>query len=374
MLPTIRGFSDIVRDMSAAITASAGKLIDVSIGSVLRAIIDANAGLVLWVQSLVLITLQMTRAATSNGTDLDTWMADFGVTRLPALPASGTASFSRFSGNVQTVVPAGTTMKTRDGLIKFIVSADPAHPAWQKSQNGYSLPIGVMSIDLPIKAAAPGSTGNVMSGAISLLASPVPGMDRVNNTLATTGGYDSESDDNFRNRFANFLTTRSRATVRSIEYAISQVGPLLHYLILENVTSTGGVRMGHIRIVVDDGSGTIPAALLESLFAAVEPVRPIGTSFSIEPPNVVSVGVSLSVQSPAGFAEHTSQIQLMSAISTYINQLPIGQTLSLTRISQISYDAVPEIINISNVLLNGSDHDLISAATTSFKFGNIHFA
>ena len=158
MLPSIRGFSVIVRDMSAAVTASAGKLIDVSIGSVLRAIIDANAGLVLWVQSLVLIALQMTRAATSNGTDLDTWMADFGVTRLPALPASGNASFSRFSGNVQTVVPAGTAIKTRDGLIKFIVSADPAHPAWQKSQNGYSLPIGVMSIDLPIKAAAPGST------------------------------------------------------------------------------------------------------------------------------------------------------------------------------------------------------------------------
>ena len=64
-LPT-RNFTDIVRDMSAAITASAGRLIDISIGSVLRAIVEANAAIVLWVQWLVLLTLQTTRAATST--------------------------------------------------------------------------------------------------------------------------------------------------------------------------------------------------------------------------------------------------------------------------------------------------------------------
>ncbi len=46
-LPT-RNLTDIVRDMSAAITASAGRLIDISVGSVLRAIIEANAAIVLW--------------------------------------------------------------------------------------------------------------------------------------------------------------------------------------------------------------------------------------------------------------------------------------------------------------------------------------
>ena len=56
----VRDFTAIIRDMSAAITASSGKLIDVSVGSVLRAIIEANASIVLWVQWIVLLTLQTT--------------------------------------------------------------------------------------------------------------------------------------------------------------------------------------------------------------------------------------------------------------------------------------------------------------------------
>src|ERR1022692_4874685 len=110
-LPT-RSFTDIIRDMCAAITTSVSGLIDVSIGSVLRAIIESNAAIVLWVQWLVLLTLQTTRAATSAGTDLDSWMADFSLLRLPATAASGVVSFSRYSGVAGTLIPAGTVVKT----------------------------------------------------------------------------------------------------------------------------------------------------------------------------------------------------------------------------------------------------------------------
>jgi len=44
----VRSFTDVVRDMSAAITASASSLIDISVGSVLRAILEANAAIALW--------------------------------------------------------------------------------------------------------------------------------------------------------------------------------------------------------------------------------------------------------------------------------------------------------------------------------------
>src|SRR5580658_1094956 len=117
MILPIRSFTTIVRDMSTAITASAGKLIDISVGSVLRALIEANAAIVLWVQWLTLLTLQTTRAATSTGSDLDSWMADFSLQRLPAIAATGIATFSRFSGTAIAYVPIGTTVKTQDGAI-----------------------------------------------------------------------------------------------------------------------------------------------------------------------------------------------------------------------------------------------------------------
>jgi uncharacterized phage protein gp47/JayE len=85
----LKAFSQLVEDMGAALQSSASSLIDVSVGSVIRAIFEANASVVLWLQWLVLQVLQTTRASTSSGRDLDSWMLDFGQTRLLAVPSTG---------------------------------------------------------------------------------------------------------------------------------------------------------------------------------------------------------------------------------------------------------------------------------------------
>src|ERR1700722_20125094 len=108
---SLKGFTQLVEDMSAALQSSATTLVDVSIGSVLRAIFEANASVVLWLQWLILRVLQTTRASTSTGTDLDSWMADFGLNRLPAIPATGIVTFSRFAPNLAATIPAGSIVK-----------------------------------------------------------------------------------------------------------------------------------------------------------------------------------------------------------------------------------------------------------------------
>ena len=193
-LPT-RNLTDIVRDMSAAVTASAGRLIDISIGSVLRAIIEANAAIVLWVQWLVVLTLQTTRAATSTGTDLDSWMADFSLSRLPAVSVNGHCDLLHgFPGTATAFVAPGTIVKTQDGSVSFAVTVDPSNPAWQPALNSYSLTPGVMSLNLPIVASISGQPGNVLANTITVLASPVSGIDTIDNAAPTSGGEDPESD------------------------------------------------------------------------------------------------------------------------------------------------------------------------------------
>jgi uncharacterized phage protein gp47/JayE len=371
-LPT-RSFTDITRDMSAAITASAGKLIDLSVGSVLRAIIDANAAIVLWVQWLVLLTLQTTRAATSSGSDLDTWMADFSLLRLPAVAATGVATFSRYSATVATNVPTGTIIKTTDGSVSFTVAPDPSNPAWLVSSGSYFVSVGVTAIDLPIIAASGGAVGNVLPQTITVLASAVPGIDFVDNENQTSGGGDPESDADFRVRFANFFAARSRATIDAIGYAISQVGANLTYLIQENVDASGTFRPGNILIVVDDGSGTLGQMLFESLSVAIEAVRPVGTIFSIQPPQVVEVQISLSMLLPLNVLASVVQNLVQSATQEYVNTLPIGGLLSATRISQLVYQVDSQIINISDISLNGLPGDLTAPPTGSFQFLGMTF-
>jgi phage-related baseplate assembly protein len=320
-LPT-RSFTDIIRDMSAAVTASAGRLVDMSVGSVLRAIIEANAAIVLWVQWLVLLTLQTTRAATSTGADLDSWMADFSLARLPAVAASGTATFSRLSGIATAFVAAGTNVKTQDASVSFAVIADPANPAWQSSLNAYCLPSGVMSLDLPIVALTPGQSGNVLSNTVAILASPVAGIDIINNATPTSGGQDPESDAAFRTRFAHFFASRSRATRDAVDYAISLVGAHLNHVIVENTDAAGNFLPGNMLIVVDDGTGSLTDTVLDSLTVAIHAVRPLGTSFSIQPPQILPVQVSLSVQLPVELLASATQLLLQSAIADLYYQSP----------------------------------------------------
>src|SRR4051794_28754063 len=114
-----RSFSQFLQDSAAIIQGSTIGLIDLSAGSVLRSVLEANASVALWIQWLILRLLQATRAATSVGNDLDSWMQDFSVVRLPATPAVGQVSFSRLSSTTPALIPIGTLVTTGDNSHTF---------------------------------------------------------------------------------------------------------------------------------------------------------------------------------------------------------------------------------------------------------------
>src|SRR3954452_809264 len=115
-------FTQLLSNFAAAVQGAASALLDFNPGSVLLAIAEAVSGIVLWLQAIVLQLLTMTRASTSVGADLDTWVADYGVTRLPAAASTGQVTFSRFTATQQAVVPVGTMVQTGDGTQNFTVT------------------------------------------------------------------------------------------------------------------------------------------------------------------------------------------------------------------------------------------------------------
>jgi phage-related baseplate assembly protein len=126
-------------------------------------------------------------------------------------------------------------------------------------------------------------------------------------------------------------------------------------------------------VVVGDGTGALSSDLLNALSLAIGAVRPIGTNFIIQPPQIVDVSVSLSITCPPELSLTTVQAQLQTAIETYVTNRPLGSTLSITRISQLAYRIVPQLINISNVMLNGQGADLVAPATSMFLPQSVSF-
>ena len=200
----LQDFTTLVRNMAASVQGSAAALIDVTVGSITRALLEANASIALWLQWLIVLVLGQTRAATSNGPDLDSWIADFSLARLPAQAAATTAVFSRITPGLVASIPVGTQVKTADGTETFAVVADPANPAYVAATASYTLAAAVSSIALTVRAITPGSAGNVQAGLISMLATAIPGIDTVTNPLQAQGGLDAEPDAALRARFNKF--------------------------------------------------------------------------------------------------------------------------------------------------------------------------
>lgn len=345
----LQDFPTIVGNAAAAVQGAARQLLDLSVGSTLRAVLEANASLALWMQWLVVLLLQATRAATSIGPDLDSWVADFGLAWLPALPASGRVQFARFVPNAAALVPGGTVVRTADGSLTYGVVADPTNPAWSAALGGYLVAVGSLGVDVPVQASIGGNAGNVQAGAVSLIAAALPGIDTVGNSQPLSNGLDAEADAALRTRFQSFLDTRARATPLAVGAAIQAQRQGLTYAIAENTSPDGSVRMGSFLVTVDDGSGFPPAAVIAAAAVAIEAVRPIGTTYGVRPPTVLSVPISLAiVTTPAGAHADVAPI-VAGAIALYADTLPIGAALSCSRVAQLAYDASPRVVNVGGV-------------------------
>jgi uncharacterized phage protein gp47/JayE len=354
----LQTFTSLVQGMATATQSASRQPLDLSTGSTLRAVLEANASIGLWLQWLILRVLQMTRAASSTGDDLDSWAADFSLSRLPARSSSGLAAFSRNIGTYTAFVPVGALIRTNDAAQTFTVVQDTSHPLWNDVQNGYLLPAGTLAGELPVQALVPGSAGNVQPGTLSMLATAMPGIDAVSNSAAFCDGMDAESDAALRARFQSFLASQSRATKAAIGYAISSVQQGLAYAITENVDALGNPSLGTFVVTVDDGSGAPSDSLISAVYTAVDAMRPLGTTFSVRAPTLVPVTVSIATQTKLGADRNAAIGKLANAVSNYINTLPIGAGLLLTRVAQLAYDADTGIEAVGAILLNGVSNDL----------------
>jgi len=356
---SLQNFSALLENMAASVQGAAQSLLDLTVGSVLRAILEANASVALWLQWLIVQCLATTRLATSVGSDCDSFGADFGFVRLAAVAASGEVTFARFTPSIAAFIPVGTAVSTAGNALSFLIVGDTTNPAYSAAASGYTLAAGVAAVNAAVAASVAGSAGNVQPGAIAVVSSAVAGVDTITNAAALTGGVDAESDTAFRLRFGNYLSSLSKATDIAIGAAISSIQQGLSYAINENINQAGTTQMGFFVVTVDDGTGNPPASLLSEVQQAVDLIRPVGTSFAVQGPVVESANVAMTLTTGSGASHSAAIATVASAIETHIAGLGVGAALSYSRLAQLGYDASGAVTNISGLLLNGGTSDLL---------------
>lgn len=374
MAITTKTFTTLVSDTVTYIQSAASGLVDLTIGSILRSVVEANAAVILWLQGLILQLLATTRAATSSGADLDSFMLDFGVTRLAAVAASGQVTFARFSTTSQAVVPVGATVLTADGTQSYIVPLDTTNGAYNAGLGGYVLGIGVSSINVTVDAVTPGIGANALAGQITLITQAISGVDTVINASAFTNGVDAESDAALRTRFISYLASLSKATKAAINNAITSVRQGTTNSLTENLAYGGAAQNGYFYAVVDDGTGVPDSTFLDSVGNAVEAVRPFTVTYGIFAPVVVHANVGMTIATASGYDHAATAALVATAIANYINALTLGQTLPYSRLTQIAYDASPGVSNVTAITLNGGTADITATAKQVIKSGTVSVA
>ncbi|KMW48081.1 baseplate J/gp47 family protein [Ralstonia pickettii] len=364
----------LVRNQVSAIQGYAKVLVDLTVGSVLRAIVEANAAVVVWLEGLLLQVLAITRAATSSGADLDSWVADFGVTRLPAVAATGIVTFSRFTTTQQVLVPVGATVQTADGTQQFTVTIDTTNPAYNAGLGGYVIAAGVGNVTVPVQALTAGAAGNAVAGSVSVIAGAISGVDTVTNTAAFTNGTDAESDTALRTRFIAYVASLSKATKNAVGYAITSLKQGLVYSLVENQTYAGATQYGYFYVVVDDGTGSPSSTLLATVANAIDAVRPLTSTFGVFAPVVVNASVAMTISTAAGADHAATALVVKNALTSYINALPLGTTLPFSRLAQVAYDASPSVTNVTGVTLNSGTADLTATSQQVIKATSVTVA
>jgi hypothetical protein len=144
--------------------------------------------------------------------------------------------------------------------------------------------------------------------------------------------------------------------------AVADLQQGLRYAVLENQTVTGDVQIGTFCVIVDDGTGFPPAALLTEAQAAVNAVRPVGSIFTVNGPDVVQVAVDVVLETSNPRTHAAVAVLVQQNIAAWIAALPIAGILAISKIEAISHDTDPSVLSVTSALINNAAIDILAPA------------
>lgn len=368
-LPT-QSFPIVVGNLVSGMQGRAGKLLNFAIGSTLRAVAEGFAGVFLWFQAMVLQLLLAIRLSTAVGNDVDTFCADFmppvpGTIspRLPANPSSGLAHFFRLTPSPSSpVIAIGSILSTPDGLNTFQVIADATYATYSASANGYVLAAGLTDILVPVQNNNPGTAGNIQQQTLTILQSPIVGIDGVTNDVAFSTGTDFESDAALKKRFSDYILGLSRGDLYGTNSAIENTQVGVQWAYFEGYNLDGSYRPGYYFLIVDDGSGSPSISFLQTIHDAADAVRPLGIQMDVFPPTVLQATIALQITTDPSYDHETVVSQVAAVIADNTNQLGVGNDLYFTMVCGWPY-TVPGVTDVTGVTINGLTGDPASITT-----------
>ena len=353
-------FEAILRRMLNALPADLDKSEGSFIYDALAPVAAELAQAVIWAQEV----LRRGFAQTTFGEYLDLRAAEHGLTRKPAVKATGQVTFT---GTPGTIIPAGTQVSTVGSetapAVFFVTTED--------STIGSD---GTVTVN--IEAVESGTSGNVAAGAISLLAQPLHGVSSVNNAMPTSGGLDEESDESLLERL-----------LLQVKYPPGTGNKYDYERWAKEVPGVGEAKCiplwngpGTVKVIITDSTGAPAGAeLIQQVQNYIAPApgqgegkAPIGASVTVEAPGVVTVDINVTLFYQPGYDPVAVKANLETALASYINGLGIGETVRYAAIGKIIFET-KGVSDYSGLLINGGTGNIVVPENGKAVLGTVTY-
>ena len=342
-----------------------------AVGEPLDAIFYALSLMATQIQGQVVLAAAASRLKTSGGFDIDTFVAPFGVVRLPGVAAQGQVIFTTPSPVTQPfTIPFGTVVQSTSGAL-YTVIADPTQAAYTAS--GYVIGAGQSSCTVTVLCTQAGILGNALPNTITVLAygpgtgQPIAGISSVTNPYALANGQDPESDAALISRFQTVVAGGGVATAAAILGAVLAIQPGLTVSYGDNLLPNGAPSVpGSYSIIVNAlGQATGPSnTLIAAANAAVDSVRSAGDTPYVSGPTLSTVTIGGSILLSSTADPVLTPQNANAAAAAFVNDLGLDMlgnpvTLSRARLAQAIL-AVSGVADVLALTLDGQAADLIA--------------
>ncbi|OCT10992.1 Baseplate J family protein [Paenibacillus pectinilyticus] len=291
-------------------------------------------------------------AGTTFGPYLDMRCAERGITRKDAMKAVGQV---KFTGVVGTIIPQGARIGTlADALYGTSSRMFETLDAAVVDSSGYVI--------VSVSALEGGVKGNVPSGAVSLLVTPIVGITSVTNTSPMTNGTDVEKDESLLNRF--YAKVRSPGTSgNKADYLnwVLDVAGVGAAQVLPLWQGPGTVKVVIIGTDKRSASASIVTAVQQYIYPAPPLVgkAPIGAVATVVAAAEVAIGIQAVLTLNGSRTLAQVKNDFTEAVRAYLSELAFSSdpAVRYVRIGSLLLDT-PGVQDYANLQINGGSSNI----------------
>ena len=257
---------------------------------------------------------------TATGEYLERHAAERGLTRKNGTKASGTVRFS-----VNALVPEGIYVP--QGTICASSGNNPVRFATKSTV--YLSPTSNF-VNAAVEALTEGREGNVPAGKISVIVTPVAGIDAVGNTQPMSGGTDKETDEQLRRRIIDSFVHISNGTNKAyyIQSALEVNGVIAAGVIPRNRGA------GTVDVFIGSADNTPSQSLIDAVRNKLLQSREINVDIGVFALRKTPVDITFTIEVKEGYSFSDVSARCREAVLDYFSLLSAGETMYISDIGE----------------------------------------